>query len=451
MEPWRRSIAKIVSTIRDYDYDNPWRSSSSTLRGTAVAIAGGRLLCSANVVANATLVRVSLPERPEAAVARVHSINHDCDLALLEIVDRPEIVMRLEPVTLAAFPKLRDEVVLANCIDTTEVVRGIVSRIAVVRYSHSQRHVLAVAVDAAAEDGVGPVFLGDGLAGITMQRLKGEDRALEIVPVPVIESFLARAEAGGRFSLPALGVTTQNLENPRLRAHVGLGDDDQGVLVIHVDHEGSADGVLQCGDVLTAIEGMPILDNGMVLYRGEVAVRYDVVIGLCHVGDRIRLDIRRAGRAMTVQLALAAWNPLVPRARYDEPPRFVVYGGLVFQPLTRDYLTTWDEWWNKAPKEFLHYYYSGHRTPEQHEIVVLTRILEDELTTGYAHLYNEAIARLDGAPVRDWRDFVDRLDTARGTVIIETTSAGRIVLDAQEVRAATPGILAAYEITATGR
>src|SRR5512138_3105338 len=130
MEPWRRSIAKVIATIREYDHDNPWRSSSSTVRGTAVAIAGGRLLCSANLLANATLVRVSLPERPETAVARVHAINHDCDLALLEIVDRPEIVMRLEPVTLAPFPKLRDEVVLANCIDETVIVRGIVSRIA---------------------------------------------------------------------------------------------------------------------------------------------------------------------------------------------------------------------------------------------------------------------------------------------------------------------------------
>ena len=42
-----------------------------------------------------------------------------------------------------------------------------------------------------------------------------------------------------------------------------------------------------------------------------------------------------------------------------------VYGGLVFQTLTRDYLTTWDKWWNKAPKEFLNYYYLGYRTAEQ--------------------------------------------------------------------------------------
>jgi hypothetical protein len=43
------------------------------------------------------------------------------------------------------------------------------------------------------------------------------------------------------------------------------------------------------------------------------------------------------------------------RARATTTTAFV-YGGLVFQTLTRDYLTTWDKWWNKAPG-FLNYYY----------------------------------------------------------------------------------------------
>ena len=87
--------------------------------------------------------------------------------------------------------------------------------------------------------------------------------------------------------------------------------------------------------------------------------------------------------------------PLVSRSRYDEPPQYFVYGGLVFQTLTRDYLTTWDKWWNKAPKEFLNYYYLGYRSPEQHEVVILTQILADEINVGYAHLYNEAVATLE--------------------------------------------------------
>jgi hypothetical protein len=65
---------------------------------------------------------------------------------------------------------------------------------------------------------------------------------------------------------------------------------------------------------------------------------------------------------------------------------------------------------------------------------------------GYGHLYNEAIAKLDGTPPRDIHDFVSRLSCARGVVEIETTSGGIIMLDADEVRRATPRILARYHI-----
>jgi hypothetical protein len=136
----------------------------------------------------------------------------------------------------------------------------------------------------------------------------------------------------------------------------------------------------------------------------------------------------------------------VPRSRYDMPPQYFVYGGLVFQTLTRDYLTTWDKWWNKAPKEFLNYYYLGFRSAEQHEIVILTQILADESNVGYNHLYNEAIATLDGKIPRDMEDFVGRLSAAKGVVEIVTTSGGMIMLDSEEVRHATQRILARYHI-----
>ena len=171
-----------------------------------------------------------------------------------------------------------------------------------------------------------------------------------------------------------------------------------------------------------------------------------MVLGAKDIGDKIKLDIKRAGKLKTVELTLARWNPLVPRSRYDQPPQYFVYGGLVFQTLTRDYLTTWDKWWNKAPKEFLNYYYLGYRTAEHHEVVILTQILADEINIGYSHLYNEAIATLNGRTPLDMDDFVEQLSNARGVVEITTTSGGMIMLDADEVRKATPRILARYHI-----
>jgi hypothetical protein len=288
---------------------------------------------------------------------------------------------------------------------------------------------------------------GDGkVVGIAFQKLTGVDNIGEMVPPPIIRAFLDGVPAGKRPEIPALGLTTQNLENPLLRRQLGLAPTERGVVVLHVDHDGSSDGYLEPRDVIMSIDGLPIANNGTIQYMGNFRTRYDVVLGHRYVGDSIELVIKRGGASRAITLELRPWLPLVPRSRYDLPPAYFVYGGLVFQTLTRDYLTTWDKWWNKAPKEFLNYYYLGHRSAEQHEVVILTQILADEINVGYGHLYNEAIAKLDGHVPRDMEDFVARLSAAHGVVEIETTSGGLIILDADEVRRSTPRILARYHI-----
>jgi S1-C subfamily serine protease len=445
-------VIRVFATSQDPDFDGPWQARTpSNSTGSAVVIGPGLLLTGAHVVANATFLQVQKPSHPDKAIARVKAVSHDCDLALLEVVEPADFLADIEPAEVGVMPKLRDEVAVVGYPvggEEISITEGVVSRIEVQRYSHSQRHLLAVTVDAAINAGNsgGPVF-GDGkVVGIAFQKLTGVDNIGEMVPPPIIRAFLDGVEKGKRPDIPALGITTQNLENPLLRRQLGLGDHEHGVVVLHVDHGGSADGVLEPRDVITRIDGHPIANNGTVQYMGRHRTRYDVVLGHRYIGDTMKLDIKREGRTKHVEVELKRWTPLVPRSRYDEPPQYFVYGGLVFQQLTRDYLTTWDKWWNKAPKEFLNYYYLGFRTAQQHEVVILTQILADEINVGYAHLYNEAVATINGHAPLDMVEFVQALSSARGVVEITTTSGGIIMLDADEVRKATPRILARYHI-----
>jgi S1-C subfamily serine protease len=444
-------VIRVFATSQDPDFDGPWQARTpSNSTGSAVVIGPGLLLTGAHVVANATFLQVQKPSHPDKAIARVRAVSHDCDLALLEVAD-PEFLGDIEPAELGAMPKLRDEVSVVGYPvggEEISITEGVVSRIEVQRYSHSQRHLLAVTVDAAINAGNsgGPVF-GDGkVVGIAFQKLTGVDNIGEMVPPPIIRAFLDGVDLGKRPEIPALGITTQNLENPLLRRQLGLNASERGVVVLHVDYAGSADTHLQPRDVITSIAGLPIANNGTVQYMGNYRTRYDVVLGHRYIGDKVEMGIKRGGIARTVTLELRPWRPLVPRSRYDQPPAYFVYGGLVFQTLTRDYLTTWDKWWNKAPKEFLNYYYLGYRSPDQNEVVILTQILADEINVGYGHLYNEAVAKLDGVTPKDMEDFVARLSSARGVVEIETTSGGVIMLDADEVRKITPRILDRYHI-----
>jgi S1-C subfamily serine protease len=445
-------VIRVFATSQDPDFDAPWQARTpSNSTGSAVVIGPRLLLTGAHVVANATFLQVQKPSAPDKAIARVKAVSHDSDLALLEVVEPADFLADIEPAELGPMPQLRDEVAVVGYPvggEELSITEGVVSRIEVQRYSHSQRHLLAVTVDAAINAGNsgGPVF-GDGkVVGIAFQKLTGVDNIGEMVPPPIIEAFLRGQDLGKRPDIPALGITTQNLENPLLRRQLGLAATQRGVAILHIDHGGSSDGVLLQRDVITSIDGLPIANNGTVQYQGRIRTRYDVVLGHRYIGDTVPLEILRRGIARTVEIQLKPWQPLVPRSRYDLPPAYFVYAGLVFQTLTRDYLTTWDKWWNKAPKEFLNYYYLGFRSAERQEIVILTQILADEINVGYGHLYNEAIAKLDGVPPHDMEDFVARLSEARGVVELETTSGGIIMLDSEEVRRANPRILARYHI-----
>ncbi len=450
--PYTAAVVRVFATTQDPDYDAPWQNRTPTSStGSGVVIGPGQILTGAHVVANATFIQVQKISAPDKAVAHVKAVSHDSDLALLEVHEPHGFLDDIKPAELGELPRLRDEVQVVGYPvggEEISVTEGVVSRIEVQRYSHSQRHLLAVTVDAAINAGNsgGPVFGGGKVVGIAFQKMTGVDNIGEMVPPPIIRAFLEGIGLGKRPEVPTLGITTQNLENPLMRRQLAVPTTLSGVVVVAVDHGGSSAGAIEPRDVITHIEGLAIANNSTVQYLTRYRTRYDVMLGNRYIGDQVTLEILRRGERHTVEITLGAWSPLVLRARYDLPPCYFVYGGLVFQTLTRDFLTTWDKWWNKAPKEFLYHYYMGSRSAERNEVVILTQILADEINVGYGHLYNEGVARVNGATFLDMKDLVARISAAHGIVEIHTSSGGVLMLDTDEVRRANPRILERYRI-----
>jgi hypothetical protein len=139
-------------------------------------------------------------------------------------------------------------------------------------------------------------------------------------------------------------------------------------------------------------------------------------------------------------------RPLVPRSQYDKPPTYYLFGGLVFQKLTRDFLATWDDWWDKAPNDLLTAYYTGIRSEAQHEVVVLSRVFADELTVGYENFDTQVLKSVNGKVPRDMRHLVKMVENARGVITFVTARRARIDIDADEARAALTRIMRRYRI-----
>lgn len=445
-------VVRVYSTYQDPDYECPWQSVAPRgSTGSGVIVAPDRILTGAHVVANATFVQLQKQDDPTKVTARVLAISHDCDLALLHVDDKA-FTRGIKPARIGQLPQPRDAVqVVGYPIGGEEVsiTEGVVSRIEVQRYEHSQRHLLAVTVDAAINEGNsgGPVFARGKVVGIAFQAMPDAENIGEMVPAPIIERFLAGVAARKDPQVPGIGITTQPLENQALRAHLGMQPAHRGVLVTAVQFGSSAWGQLEVGDVLMELDGLRIADNGTIRYRGRHRCQFDAIIGDHHCGDVVRARVLRRGKVVNLRLTMQPMAWLVPRIEFDRRPMWFLFGGLVFQRLTAEFLRIWGEqWWDKAPKELLHLYYSGLRKPEQQEVVVLAHVLADKVNVGYEPFANDVVATVGGERPVDMRDFVRLVDAAKGEVVLKLTSGATVLLDAQEARAALPRILSRYHV-----
>ncbi len=447
-------VVRVYCTYQDPDYESPWQSLAPRgSTGSGVVIGKNRVLTGAHVVANATFLQVQKPSDPNKVVARIAAICHDSDLALLEI-DEPQFTRGIKAAELGELPRLRDQVAVVGYPvggDEVSITEGVVSRIEVQRYEHSQRHLLAVTVDAAINDGNsgGPVFHRGKVVGIAFQSLPDAESIGEMVPAPIIKQFLDGVRQRKQQFVPGLGISTQNLENPALRRWLGMAATDSGVLVTAVQYGTTAWNNLKKGDVLLELDDLKIADNGTVRYRGRFRCQFDVVVGDHFVGDRIEAAVMRDKKRVNVEMAMQPMAYLVPRYEFDQRPTWFTFGGLVFQRLNAEYLRIWGEnWWEKAPKEFLHFYYAGERTEERQEIIVLAQVLADEVNVGYEHFHNDAIVEINGRQPRDLREFVAIVDAAKAEVVLRTSSGGTVMVDARAARKAQMRIHRQYRVPA---
>ncbi len=448
----KTSVVRIFATAQESDYESPWQASRpSSGTGSGVVVAPGKILTGAHVIADATFIQVQTSTHPDKFIARLAAVCHDSDLALLEVDDQ----IFLDETTSAELgddlPELQDKVSVVGFPvggEELSVTEGVVSRIELQRYAHSDRWLLAVTVDAAINNGNsgGPVFLDEQVVGIAFQSLDDAENIGEMVPTPLIYRFLEGARSRKNVLVPGLGGTIQPLENATLRKALKMKPEHSGVRIRTVAAGNSGDGILEVDDVLMSFDGYEIANNGTIRYDHNHRTGFLVLLGDHFVGDSVNATILRDGVEKQVSLTLEPLRPLVHRARYDHVPSYYVFAGLVFQPLSVNFLRTWTDWWDTAPKEFLHHYYMGEPTAERREIIALTQVLSDGLNVGYEDLYAETVKSVNGTVPKDLSHFVLLVDASEGQIELRMNSGALVVFDAADSRTKQAAILERYRV-----
>lgn len=449
-----KSVVRIEVASQTADYATPWNSGRfGGGIGTGFLIGKNKFLTNAHVVSNAERVLVTIHGSPEKYPAKVEFIAHDCDLALLSVEDFHDFE-KLPVFDFGNVPALESQVrVIGYPIggERLSVTRGVVSRIDFSAYSHSRADShLIVQIDAAINPGNsgGPVVQDGKVVGVAFQGLRQADNTGYIIPTPIVRRFLKDIEDGRYDNYAELGASEFPLHNPAMRKAFNLPNDGKGVLITDVTPTGSADGILKPGDILLAIDGNAVDSAGMITLEGE-NVNMQEIVERKFAGDKVSLRFIRAGKTEETEAVL---KPLPPSRmyaiQYEKKPRYIVFAGLVFQPLDTNLFATAKFEDINVRRLYADYVPKG-LFQKRPDVVVLTRIESDPLTTMIDGVQGLAVDKINGVEVRDLKHAYELLHPATPPefFVIELFGADRpVVVPAKEIEAANKRVQLNYDI-----
>ncbi|NQX00948.1 trypsin-like peptidase domain-containing protein [bacterium] len=401
-----RSVLRIEVATQVPDYQTPWNSGRfSGGIGTGFLIGKNKILTNAHVVSNGRRVLVTVYGSPKKYPAKVEFIAHDCDLALLSLEDFQDL--ESFPVfELGNVPSLESQVrVIGYPVggERLSVTRGVVSRIDFQPYSHSRADShLIIQIDAAINPGNsgGPCVQDGKVVGVAFQGLRQADNTGYIIPTPVIRRFLKDIDDGHYDHYADLGISDFPLHNPAMRKALGLANDGTGVLVSNVIPSSSSDGFLKPGDILMSLDGKPVDSAGMITIDGE-NVNLNEIVERKYAGDKVAVRFLRNGAWNDVDLVLKPlhWSRMYA-VEYEKKPRYLVFAGLVFQPLDTNLFAA-SKFENVTLRRLYTDYVPKGLFEKHKDIVVLTRVESDPVTSQLGDFSGFALDKINGVEVRN--------------------------------------------------
>jgi hypothetical protein len=450
---WQASVVSLEVTRQQYDLLQPWTRQAQPLGKVGVVIANRQILTTARDLENLTLVRVQKGGRGQWWTGQLIWADHFADVALITVPE-PTFWDGLKPVALAPRlnPAANARIVRWNA-GTFEMRKAEINRFDVTNPSFTDTaHVFAELTAELGGAGWGePVFDGKRLLGLVFSQAGNVCQAL---PAPFIRSIIdARSKLAYR-GLGYFDFTWQPTVNPETHRYLRWNGPPRGVVVIDVVERPDTPAILKPRDLLLTVDGFDIDIQGDYLDPdyGHLMLE-NLATRNKWAGDPVRLKVWRDARELELDYILPeARNAarLVPTAPYDREPAYLLLGGLVFQPLTRNYLRSWGANWEQRAPFRLAYFRNEEPTPERPGIVVLSQVLPDFFNLGYQDLRNLVLERLNHHPVSSLDDLASALEQSTDGFHIfdfmKGDSLQRVILDAQQLGDATRRVQQVYGI-----
>jgi S1-C subfamily serine protease len=460
------SLVRVNVTGQAYDYFRPWQKRAPfSKRALGAVLPQGRVLVTADLVANQNYVELERAESGEKIAANVQVIDYEANLALLEPADK-KFLDGITPLEVALDTVVGDRLAAWQLEPTGALVvtEGLVTSVQMMRYPIEIGQFLAYRMSISMQyrdnSYTVPLVKNNKLAGLLL-RYDSRSQVLDVIPGPIIMHFLKEAGSEQYRGFPSIGFSFFPTRDPQLRSFASQTGKPAGVYVTSVDpNTSTVKAGLQVGDIVTAIGNDEIDQNGNYVdpLYGKIEFT-NLLTAHAYAGDSVTVHVQRNGKPMQLNLTLghrSATDYVVPPYNLDQPPPYYVLGGMIFQELSRQYLKEWGANWVKdAPQRFVYLdRFQSELFPEgNRKIVIVSQVLPTNATVGYEELMYLTVTKVNGKEIKSLADLAAAVkQPIDGFIKVETQEDPKqIELDAAEVEAEAPKLQQNYGISSLQR
>ncbi|MCE9609529.1 MAG: PDZ domain-containing protein [Chthoniobacter sp.] len=454
------SIIRVNVTNQAWDFARPWgKRPPYSRRAVGTVLEGGRVLVTAELVANANYVEFETPEGGRKVPATVDVVDYEANLAILK-TDDAEFLKPVKPLEVA--PAAVGDTLAVWQLEATGnllVTKATLTTAEVTRYPVDDSPLLIYRLTTPLQfrdsSFTLPVVKDGKLVGLVMRYDTNTNNA-DLIPAPVIQHFLTDAAKPPYKGFPRSGITSAQTRDPQFRRYIGLTGQTGGIYVTDTVPGGPAAlAGVEKGDVILKIDGESVDQDGN--YKdpdyGKISISH--LFSTRHFdGETLKITVVRKGETKDLDLKLAhrpVESYVIEPYIFDRAPSFYILGGLVLGELSRQYLKEFGgDWMKKAPEQFVYFdrqqgelFKDGPK-----KIVFLNRVLPSDLTVGYEELAHLVVKKINGVALQSLADIPDALTKAtNGLHRIEFDGEpGTIYLDAALVSASEVAFKQKYRL-----
>jgi len=461
------SLVRVNVTGQPYDYFRPWQKKAPfSKRALGAVLPQGRVLVTADLVANENYVELERAESGEKIAAKVDVVDYEANLALIEPVDK-KFLNGLQPLELALDTVVGDRLSAwqLEASGTLVVTEGIVTTVSVTRYpadvADFLTYRLSIPMQYRENSYTIPLVKNNKLAGLLL-RYDPRSQLIDAIPAPIITHFLKETEGEHYQGFPGVGFSFFPTRDPQLRKYAGQTGKPGGVYITNVEPNMPAmKAGMQVGDIVLAVGNHEIDQNGNYVdpLYGKIDFT-NLISAHSYAGDVLPFQIQREGKPMELKVTLEHRDPkdyVSPPYALDEAPKYLVLGGLIFQELSRQYLKEWGpNWQREAPQRFVYLdRFQSELFPGEHRrIVILSQVLPANNTIGYDEFSYLTVLKVNGQEIKSLNDLAAAVKQPieGGFIKIETEEDPKqIELEAKSIDAEAPNLQENYGIPSLQR